>query len=80
MLVESRGLRAKDWVQSPHGTHWLRKEPKDSRPFEVAIEALMLRLADEVGVTAALGSACIWKEGDVEKRGLAVELFLDRDS
>jgi HipA-like C-terminal domain len=79
VLVESRGLRAKDWVQDPSGTHWLRKEPKESRPFEVAIEALMLRLADEVGVTSALGSACVWKHGDVENRGLAVELFLDRD-
>lgn len=69
MLVESRGLRAKDWVQNPSGMRWLRKEPKYSRPFEVAIEALMLRLADEVGVNAALGSACVWKEGKAKQKG-----------
>ncbi|HEY0463827.1 MAG TPA: HipA domain-containing protein [Polyangiaceae bacterium] len=79
VLEENRGRRVKAWVQSPSGAHWLRKEPKESRPYEVAIEALMLRLADEVGLVAANGSVCTWQEHGIQKRGLAVELFLDRD-
>ena len=39
----------------------------------------MLRLADEVGVNSAVGSVCTWQEGGSQQRGLAVELFLDRD-
>ncbi len=80
VLEENRGRRDKAWVQSPAGGHWLRKEHKTSRPFEPAIEALMLRLAEEVGVNAAVGSVCTWKnDAGSEKRGLAVELFLNRD-
>lgn len=79
VMVDTRGLRNKSWIRDPSGTHWLRKEPKESRPFEVALEALMLRLSDEVGVPAAVGSVCTWNEGGAERRGLAVRLFLDRD-
>jgi len=79
VLEENRGRRVKAWVQSPAGTHWLRKEPKESRPYELAIEALVLRLAEEVGLVAANGSVCTWQGHGSEKRGLAVELFLDRD-
>jgi len=39
----------------------------------------MLRLADEVGVKSADGSVCTWQEGSSQQRGLAVQLFLDRD-
>lgn len=79
VLEENRGRRVKAWVQSPAGTHWLRKEPKESRPYELAIEALALRLAEEVGVVAANGSVCAWQVDGSEKRGLVVELFLNRD-
>lgn len=75
---ETRGRRVKLWVEAPDGSHWLRKEPRDSRPFEPAIEALMLRLAEEVGVTAAEGSVCVWLDGSEMKRGLIVRLFLNR--
>lgn len=77
---ESRGKRVKRWVEAPapDGSHWLRKEPRDSRPFEPAIEALMLHLAEGAGVPSAEGSVCEWREGSEAKRGLVVRLFLDR--
>lgn len=77
---ETRGKRVKRWVEAPapDSTHWLRKEPRDSRPCEPAIEALMLNLAQEAGVPSAEGSVCEWREGSEFKRGLVVRLFLDR--
>lgn len=49
---ENRGLRPKAWLGAPDGSTWLRKEPRDSRPFELAIEATAARLARACGLEA----------------------------
>jgi hypothetical protein len=60
------------------GFNWLRKEPRALRPYEPAIEALMLQLAREVKLPAAEGAACEWVEAGQYKRGIVVRSFVDR--
>src|SRR5580698_2760184 len=77
---EPRGNRIKFWVQAPDGTLWLRKEPRASRPAELTIEALVLRLAREVGVDACQSLACTWTTGSSDhRRGILVKIFLEGD-
>lgn len=77
--LEMRGRRAKHWVQDPDGIRWLRKTPRPSRPYEPAIEALMLRLAGEVGIISAEGHVCVWHENGFQMKGILVRFFLDAD-
>jgi hypothetical protein len=74
---EVRGRRSKLWLEAPDGSRWLRKSPAGSRPFEPAVEALMLRLGQEVGLSAPDSYVCTWVEHDAVSRGLVVRLFLD---
>lgn len=77
-IEEARGLRVKYWMEAPDGSRWLRKEPRISRPYEPALEMLMLWLAREAGLSAAEGVVCEWLEKGGPKRGLAVRSFVDR--
>lgn len=78
LLVEVRGLRTKAWVESDSdGTRWLRKEPRDHRPNEPAIEAVMLWLAKQSKIAAAIGRLCHWTDADgVANHGLIVKSFI----
>lgn len=77
-LAEPRGQRAKLWVIAPDGSDWLRKEPRESRPYEPAVEMLMLQLARQAGLRAAEGIACHWRDAGKSKRGVVVRLFVNR--
>jgi hypothetical protein len=73
---ESRGRRPKWWVENPaDGTLWLRKEHRESRPFEPAIEVLALRLARASGLPAPRSFPCVWVDGQARKRGVVIETF-----
>ncbi len=76
---EPRGKRPKCWVKDVDGRSWLRKEPRESRPHEPAIESLALRLARAVGIDAPRSYAATWTESGASRRGLVVELFLRED-
>ena len=79
---EARGKRSKFWVRSPRGVLWLRKEPRDRSPTEPAVEALMLRLAQTVGLPAPEATVCTWQTTPPTPtggRGILVRLFLDLD-
>lgn len=75
--VEARGRRSKVWLEAPDGSRWLRKSPAPSRPFEPAIEALMLRLGHAAGLAAPDSYVCTWPENGTQSRGIIVRLFLD---
>lgn len=79
IAFEQRGRREKAWVRPLHDRrNWLRKVPRDSRPYEPAIEALMLRLASLAGLQAADGHVAIWQTEDGNAvRGIVVRSFLD---
>ena len=76
---ESRGKRPKYWVRDPDGVLWLRKQPRESRPTEPAIESLMLRLARAVGISAPESFACQWLDSASQPthRGIVVRMFTD---
>lgn len=77
---ESRGKRTKVWVEDPEGDRWLRKEPRDSRPFEPAVEAIALRLARAAGLSAPSSHVSRWRDrSGNEHRGILVQLFVDED-
>ena len=78
LATENRGRRSKLWIKAPDGGGWLRKTPNPSRPFELAIEALMLRLAQQAGLAAPDGYVCTWGVPGAQSRGIVVRLFLDR--
>lgn len=74
---EQRGKREKRWVMDPQQQLWLRKVPHPERPFEHAIEALVLRLARASGLPAAEGHVCTWAEAghSGHRAGIAVRSF-----
>src|SRR5690242_18521037 len=73
---EPRGKRAKYWVHGENAD-WLRKEPRDLRPTEPAIETLTLRLADAAAIPAAESQLAVWATAGESKRGIVVRRFLD---
>lgn len=75
---ESRGKRAKCWVEDPNGDRWLRKEPWVSRPFEPTVETFALRLARAAHLPAPESHPCTWKtEEGAPGRGIIVRAFAD---
>lgn len=72
---EPRGKRPKLWLKDPNGDTWLRKLPRDSRPFEPAIEALVLRIARAIGIEAPESRGARW--GGPEQRGIVIKRFHD---
>lgn len=90
VAAEPRGKRRKAWVMDDRGVHWLRKEalrakqtdpavePPIQRPNEIAIEALMLRLAAEAGLPAAEARVCTWTDTE-PRRGIVSRSFLAGD-
>lgn len=77
--VDSRGKRAKCWIRDPDGGVWLRKQPRESRPYEPAIELATLILAKEASLPAAEAQLAMWREpvSGESKRGLIVRRFLN---
>ena len=49
----------------------------ESRPYELGIEALMLRLAKEANLQAPEGHVATWTSEGTEQRGIVVRSFLD---
>jgi hypothetical protein len=75
---EMRGKRPKYWARDGGGARWLRKEPRETRPTEPAIETSMLRVARAIGLPAPESAACVWRDpAGTERRGIVVRLFLD---
>jgi len=75
---EPRGLRAKLWVEDDGGQLWLRKERRESRPYEPAIEALTLELARRCQFEVAQGRACTWTTPEgAATRGFVSKKFHD---
>ncbi len=62
--TESRGNRSKRWVRDTYGREWLRKLPRQSRPYEPVIESTMLRLARACGIDAPESYVCTWQDDD----------------
>jgi hypothetical protein len=73
---ETRGKRSKLWVEDADGRMWLRKEHREGRPCEPAIESRALRLARACGISAALGRGCVWRVGGTLRHGIVVLQFL----
>jgi hypothetical protein len=73
---ETRGKRSKCWVADPGGRLWLRKEHREGRPYEPAIESRARGLARACGMAAALGRACVWRAGSTRRHGIVVLQFL----
>lgn len=72
---ENRGKREKFWILAPHGNEWLRKEPRLGRPYERAVEGMVLRLARCVGLSAPESHLCWWSQGSEVRRGIVVKRF-----
>lgn len=74
---EPRGVRPKWWILGPDGARWLRKEPRDSRPYEPAIELATLTLARLAGFPTPDAALARWTTDDgIQHRGLVVRTFL----
>jgi hypothetical protein len=76
---EKRGARAKIWICGADGRTYLRKSPevknRRTRPYEIATETLAQGIARAIGLEAAEAWPCIWREGEIEKRGILVLKF-----
>ena len=73
---ETRGKREKFWVVDPQNQEWLRKEPREKRPYERAIEATVLRMARALGLAAPASNLCCWVRTDGDSRtGIVVRRF-----
>ena len=73
---ELRGKRPKFWVSDPVGRQWLRKEPRQSRPFERPVEVVVLHSARALGLPAPESSLCVWQDVTGElHRGIVVRRF-----
>jgi hypothetical protein len=77
VAYETHGIRSKCWLVAPDGSRWLRKEPRQSRPYEPAIECLALEIAGRVGLDTARGKPCMFREGESSKTGIISRYFLD---
>ncbi len=72
---EQRGRRSKQWVTDSDGREWLRKEPRESRPAEPAIEVFTLELAARCGLPIAPARLATWSGGF---RGIVSPSFVDK--
>ncbi len=77
---ESRGKRAKAWVEGPDRLRWLRKECHAARAAEPAIETSMLRLAAAVGLPVPEGHCAYWTRGGEPVRGVIVQTFIESEA
>ena len=80
-LADTRGKRSKFWVCDPQNLQWLRKAPRESRPYEPAIEVATLELARLASIAAAEARLARWRDTRTgqECRGIIVKRFLDGD-